>query len=873
MSEARPNADRPLTALAVMALAALAVGLALVLGALGRPDMALELRDQWAWVHAEGRREALSLPFRPPPDHPEPLVVLEHTLAIPQGMEEPALLLRGIDGGVAVWLNDVLLGHAGAVPGLAPRVQRGQLVVGIPPDLARLGQGALKVQLFRGDGHPAMLGRPLLGSRAELERLAAARIGERLALVASLLIAAVLGLVIAAVRPSQREFFWFGLVCIEAMIAAFAHPDTGWLVDLDDGLIRPLADAALVLLPGSGLMFIAQVTRAQVVHPKVHRLASAPLALGVLAAVPALVLPSPPLLRAVEFLSLLLSATSLAAMVALLRASLRHGDHIAASLLLAVGTLAVAATAERLAIGLSGEPIGLLLPGFLVFLGTSAGTLVLGRTDLADRYQELVTHARDGILVVLRDGVVEEANEAARLLFAREPMGAPLRDLLPRPEDAQRLLAARRQGAGAAKGEELELRGAHGRTATVEIVTTELPEGRTLLILRDLTGRRAYEQGMLHAARMETVGILAGGIAHDFNNVLTSLMAHLEMLRQRLREPAEQERLNRMETVIRRAGLMTRRLLTMARGGSKERLAIRPEEPIHEAVELARSMLPRGVLLREQFDTDLPMVLASPEDLEQAILNLVVNARDALAPTGGSIRVRVRTHREEGLRAGVRIEVEDDGPGVPDSIRAAIWEPFFTTKGEGRGTGLGLSVVARVVRDHGGRVELLPGRGREPGRPGTIFAIILPEHIGTSPSTSLPPAQDESVILLVEDEDEIRDHVRSELLARGFRVLAAASVAEAQRIAEAAVGPIHLLVTDVVLGESDGITLAWNLLARRPTLKVVIMSGFIPQHNDALDPSWQRLHKPFTSEQLAIAVRRALIGVTDAAPPAAETRS
>ncbi|MCK6423454.1 MAG: hypothetical protein L6Q73_21465, partial [Aquabacterium sp.] len=161
-----------------------------------------------------------------------------------------------------------------------------------------------------------------------------------------------------------------------------------------------------------------------------------------------------------------------------------------------------------------------------------------------------------------------------------------------------------------------------------------------LLVMRDISARRKVEEGMLHAARMETVGIIAGGIAHDFNNTMTALMAHIGLLRLKVTEEKEQERLQRMEAVIRRAAHMTRRLLTMARGGEKDRRPVNPAEPVHSAVELTRSMLPRNVTIKERIDPDLPSILGSSDDLEQAVLNLLVNARDALAAAGGTIRVR-----------------------------------------------------------------------------------------------------------------------------------------------------------------------------------------------------------------------------------------
>ncbi|MCK6507190.1 ATP-binding protein, partial [Myxococcota bacterium] len=249
----------------------------------------------------------------------------------------------------------------------------------------------------------------------------------------------------------------------------------------------------------------------------------------------------------------------------------------------------------------------------------------------------------------------------------------------------------------------------------------------------------------------------------------------------------------------------------------------------------------------------------SSDDLEQAVLNLLVNARDALAAAGGTIRVRVGPFRADGLPAGVRIEVEDDGPGIPSSIRAAIWEPFFTTKGEGRGTGLGLSVVARVVREHGGRITLDDARTGSVGdRPGTRFTILLPSVSPVSPSVVNHRAPVGQVVLVVEDDEEIRESIRAELQTRGYQVTAVASAEAAREAVEQGLRP-HVLVSDVVLPGQDGVALAHHLCERLDGLRVVIVSGFIPQHAAALDPDWLRLPKPFSAEQLATTVRRAIL--------------
>ncbi|RME26882.1 MAG: response regulator, partial [Deltaproteobacteria bacterium] len=188
-----------------------------------------------------------------------------------------------------------------------------------------------------------------------------------------------------------------------------------------------------------------------------------------------------------------------------------------------------------------------------------------------------------------------------------------------------------------------------------------------------------------------------------------------------------------------------------------------------------------------------------------------------------------------------------------------IWEPFFTTKGSGRGTGLGLSVVARVVREHGGRIELLPSRMGTEERPGARFRIVLPGAQDNPAEITEPIVGRARRVLVVEDEEAIREMIRTELADRGYQTRAVASAEDALAAIDAAEQPFDALVTDVVMPGMDGITLAHQLCERFPRLSVVIVSGFIPERVDDLDPAWQVVHKPFQIEQLATALRRALV--------------
>lgn len=840
-------------AVAVVALAILAILVALTTTGLSRPLNVFSPGAQWTLLD-EQRRVPVEVPFRASRYDREwdEQIILEHRLIVPMEIEDPGLLLTGIRGSIRVEADGQLITHTGTWPDLEPRAARGSVIVSLPKGTAEASMTTLTVHLSGAHGTSEIWGRPLVGARSDLERELVSRTGERLALVATLAIAATLGLVISAVRPRQQEFLWFGLFCTLASMLTFAHIDTWWLISDHDGFRARLHALAYSLLPGSGLLFVYQV-----ILPWRRSWPSVPLLIGGALGLLAILTPHTHILISLVTLTDISMVICVAVGIGLLRKALLGGNHAAAAILLAIGVLVIASASDRVTRIFDPSAPTWMLPAFLLFLATTTAAMVLGRSDLADRYRELVGTARDAILVVQKDGRIEEANEAARRLFEQPLVGERFKRLMEQTSSGAAGVTA--TDATGARRSELLLQGQSGRLTTVESLSTELPEGRVLVVIRDITSRRKVEQGMVHAARMETVGIIAGGIAHDFNNTMTALMAHIGLLRTRLTDPKEEERLQRMEAVIRRAAHMTRRLLTLSRGGNKDRRPVQVIEPVHSAVELTRSMLPRSVTIKERFEADLPLVLGSSDDLEQAILNLLVNARDALAAMGGTIRITVVARRSEEGANGVRIEVEDDGPGVPDSIQSSIWEPFFTTKGEGRGTGLGLSVVARVIRDHGGRIELRRVRAEAPdGRYGTRFTITLPP---VDRSVRLPPEAvgvPNHAVLVVEDDEEIREFTRTELVMRGYRTTTAASAEEALSTVAVTEEPFDLLVTDVVMGRMDGIKLAEQLVAQQPNLRVVVASGFIPEHINQLDPSWQRLDKPFTAEQLATAVRRAL---------------
>jgi PAS domain S-box-containing protein len=374
---------------------------------------------------------------------------------------------------------------------------------------------------------------------------------------------------------------------------------------------------------------------------------------------------------------------------------------------------------------------------------------------------------------------------------------------------------------------------------------------------------------LAQAQKMEAIGQLAGGIAHDFNNLLTVIGGRSQLLLSRLpaQSPVRRD-LELIQKTSERAAALTRQLLAFSR---KQILAPKVLD-LNAVVSGMASMLQR--LIGEDIDlafragADLGRVKADPGQIEQVIVNLVVNARDAM-PGGGRVTLETANvelgeqyaRRHVGVQPGpyVMLAVSDTGTGMDAETQARIFEPFFTTKAPGKGTGLGLATVYGIVKQSGGNIWVYSEVGK-----GTTFKIYLPRVEETEesvqPEVALPGRGTET-ILLVEDEDEVRELAREILEAYGYTVFQARQPAEAMLIAERHPGPIHLLVTDVVMPEMSGRALAERLAPLRPEMKVLYMSGYTDNaivHHGRLDAGTPFVQKPFTPDVLVRKVREVL---------------
>ena len=387
-------------------------------------------------------------------------------------------------------------------------------------------------------------------------------------------------------------------------------------------------------------------------------------------------------------------------------------------------------------------------------------------------------------------------------------------------------------------------------------------------LAEDITELRRAEDRLQHAQKMEAIGRLAGGVAHDFNNLLTAILGYSHLaLRNLKREDPLHEFVDEIQKAGNRAGSLTRQLLAFSRQQVLAPRVISVTALLRDLEKMLRRLLREDIDLRMMLESDDLCVRADPTQMDQVIVNLVVNARDAM-PEGGVLTITSAiqhlaepiTERQGAVPAGtyVVVSVVDTGVGMDEDTRAHIFEPFFTTKDTGKGTGLGLATVHGIVQQSGGHVSVLT----EPGL-GSTFQIYLPmvdapaDHLAEGPAAEVPTGGE--TILLVEDEEAVRALARLALEQAGYRVHATANGGEALALCEAHAEPFHLLVTDVVMPGIGGPELAQRLVALCPGLPVLYMSGYTERGASwFIEAGATFLEKPFTPDSLARKVREVL---------------
>ena len=495
------------------------------------------------------------------------------------------------------------------------------------------------------------------------------------------------------------------------------------------------------------------------------------------------------------------------------------------------------------------------------------------------KYRQVFEHLGDAAFLISVDtGVIIDTNPQAEALLGRsrgEILGWSERQLYP-PEDGSlpggRVVATAGQTKG---GCEALVRRPDGTEVPVHICASRLElHGRWLFLalFRDLTERKQLERQFLRAQRLESIGTLASGVAHDLNNILTPILMAGPMLSQEIKSATGRALLATLESCAQRGAEVVQQLTTFAKGAEGKKGPVQPRHLLKEMSRIVTGTFPKAISLSCQAPSDLWTVLAVPTQIHQVLLNLAVNARDAM-PEGGRLSLAAENIRLEeaaarvmpGAKAGpyVLLRIADTGVGIDPETADRIFDPFFTTKGPDKGTGLGLSTVLGIVKSHGGFIQFTS----QPGQ-GTEFRVYLPAHAGEAaePGAAAPPASPRGrgeLILIVDDEEALCLVMQRTLEQYGYRTLTAHDGAQAVALYSSRGSEISLVITDLdmpVLG-GNGTTAA--LLSLNPEVKIVVATGLdSPSRGQAAVPAGCRaaLKKPYVTSLLLQTMHRILQG-------------
>jgi PAS domain S-box-containing protein len=497
------------------------------------------------------------------------------------------------------------------------------------------------------------------------------------------------------------------------------------------------------------------------------------------------------------------------------------------------------------------------------------------------RYRELFENASDALYTHDLDGNYTSCNKAVESIIGYprdEFLRLNFRDII-HPEDlpkAEETILRRGEHNLEKTGpHEIRVRMQDGSFRCTEFTSRFLKDnGKPVAVqgsARDISDRKVLEERLRQAAKMEAIGHLAGGIAHDFNNLLTAMLGYAEMLNLETAENSSyKEKLAQIENAAKKAANLTQQLLAF---GRKQLLELKPLD-LNRVVagfeKMLRRIIGEDIEFETHYEPSAASVSADPGQIEQIIMNLGVNARDAM-PQGGRLTIKTGNVCLDGEHVGTRVDVEpgqyvtlevsDTGLGMDDLTLSRVFDPFFTTKKKGFGTGLGLSTVYGIVKQHGGHIAVQS----EPGF-GTTFKIYLPQVEGDRETTATVFTEQSTpkgteTILVVEDEASVLSLTCDALQMLGYKPLTAQDPKMAEKVSSGYDGHIDLVLTDVVLPEMDGKSLYERLLKSRSGMKVLFMSGHTDDfivHHGVLDAGVHFLRKPFTVQSLAKKIREAI---------------
>jgi two-component system cell cycle sensor histidine kinase/response regulator CckA len=488
-------------------------------------------------------------------------------------------------------------------------------------------------------------------------------------------------------------------------------------------------------------------------------------------------------------------------------------------------------------------------------------------------HRSIVDNATDGIVVLDRNGVITNVNDKACEMhgFTREALiGAHVKLL--EAESTRQEMAERMNRI--LNGESQVYETVHnkkdGTPLYLEISSKAITIGDELFIqsfYRDITEKKKLQEYLFQSQKMDSIGVLAGGIAHDFNNILTAILGHASVMRRSALEEKAMHSLNVIEDASRRAGRMISKLLGFARKSNYEFVQIDLNDVVYETVKLLERVVDSKISISVDLDNRLPPIQGDMNHIEQVIMNLIVNARDAM-PNGG--RIVIKTAAIEIVKGMTEVppyvlpgtyvlmSITDTGTGIPKDVLTKIFEPFYTTKERGKGTGLGLSMVYGTIKEHKGYITVQSELGM-----GTVFTIYLPASLAAvrtevkRPETSISGHE---TVLVVDDEQDILGAIQETLSSRGYKVFAVSDPNSALDIVKQMPHKIDLVITDIVMPRLNGKELINQIKMINADIRILAISGYTKyvSQSDEIGEINGFLQKPFESYYLLSMVRRIL---------------
>ena len=501
---------------------------------------------------------------------------------------------------------------------------------------------------------------------------------------------------------------------------------------------------------------------------------------------------------------------------------------------------------------------------------------VVERRASEEKYRTVVEQASDGIINADRNGNFLDVNPRMlqMLDYTRDEfLRLNIRDIIPAKELEQDPLVFENLPANAITRKEHRFIRRDGGTLEVEIGITALADGRFQQIVRDVSERKRLEAQLRQSQKLEAVGRLAGGVAHDFNNLLTVILGHSDMALTSM-DPHDRKRrdIEDIRDAGARAAVLTNQLLAFSRKQVLQPKILSVSQAVTSLTKMLGRLINSNIELVTRLEQDVWLTKVDPGQLDQVILNLVLNARDAM-PLGGRLVLETANQSVDGQQLMDHVElpegdyvtlaVSDTGSGMDAETRSHLFEPFFTTKSPGKGTGLGLSTVYGIVRQSGGQIWVYSELDH-----GTIVRVYLPRAAGEGePSRPKNEAQPlplgTETVLIAEDDERVRQLTAGVLGQLGYTVLEAGDGEEALELARKYPGEIHLLLTDIVMPKKSGSEIADEIRRTRPDVQVLFSSGYtgdVVAQQGVLDPAIPFLQKPFTPRVLAVRVRELLDG-------------